>query len=340
MNPSLSAIRARARQEALRTLLIAGAVTVGAGLLLPACSANSANSGTSASSGGGAAGHPISNTAAQRAGAVPAPAAGAPATGTRYGASNAAQNGVITALTLSTQSIIYTANLTLRVKDVNAAGTAATGDVTAVGGYVSSEQEIIPQTKVGIPQINLQLKIPVAQYQQTFAKLSQLGKPLAHTQQAVDVTQRVADVNSRVASAQAAIGQLRALLKKAGSVSQLLSVQNQINSQESDVEALVAQQRALAHETSFATVTMALVGQHARPVHKHHKKASSGFATGLRGGWHALGVVVSWLLTALGSALPFLVPLALIGAIAFEGRRRLARRKTPTSPEPPAASAS
>jgi hypothetical protein len=335
MNPSLSAIRARARQEALRTLLIAGAVTVGAGLLLSACS----GSVGSASGGGTAAGRPVFNKAAQRAAGVlaPAPHLAAGAGGTANGA---AQNGTVTALTLSTQSIIFTANLTLRVKDVNAAGTAATGDVTAVGGYVSSEQEIIPQTKVGIPQINLQLKIPVAQYQQTFAKLSQLGKPLAHTQQAVDVTQRVADVNSRVASAQAAISQLRALLKKAGSVSQLLSVQNEINSQESSLEALLAQQRALAHETSFATVTMVLVGQHARPVHKHHKKAPSGFATGLRGGWHALGVVVTWLLTALGSALPFLVPVALIGAIAFESRRRLARRKAPPSPEPPAASAS
>jgi Domain of unknown function (DUF4349) len=332
MNPSLSAIRARARQEALRTLLVASAVTAGAGLLLAACS----GSAGSASGGGTAAGRPVFNKAVQRAGAVPR----APIAGTASGVNGAAQNGALAALTLSTQSIIYTANLTLRVKDVNAAGTAATGDVTAVGGYVSSEQEIIPQTKVGIPQINLQLKIPVAQYQQTFAKLSQLGRPLAHTQQAVDVTQRVADVNSRVASAQAAISQLRALLRKAGSVSQLLSVQNEINGQESSVEALLAQQRALAHETSFATVTMVLVGQHARPVHKHHKKAPSGFATGLRGGWHALGVVVTWLLTALGSALPFLVPVALIGAIAFESRRRLARRRARPSPEPPAASAS
>jgi hypothetical protein len=332
MNPSLSAIRARARQEALRTLLIASAVTAGVGLLLAACSSSAGSS----PGGGTGAGRPVFNKAAQRAGAV----ARAPIAGPASGVHGAAQNGALAALTLSTQSIIYTANLTLRVKDVNAAGTAATGDVTAVGGYVSSEQEIIPQTKVGIPQINLQLKIPVAQYQQTFATLSQLGKPLAHTQQAVDVTQRVADVNSRVASAQAAISQLRALLKKAGSVSQLLSVQNEINSEESNVEALAAQQRALAHETSFATVTMVLVGQHARPVHKHHKKASSGFASGLRGGWHALGVVVSWLLTALGSALPFLVPMALIGAIAFESRRRLARRKTRPSPEPPAASAS
>ena len=327
MNPSFRAIRARARRQPLRTLLIASAASAGTGLLLTACSASLGSAGGGSNT---TAGHLAAGNGAARQGAVPAPA---------YGPSSAQQRGALSALTLSTQSIIYTADLTLRVKDVTAAGTAATDEVTAVGGYVSSEQEIIPQTKQGIPQINLVLKIPVAQYGQTFAKLSQLGKPLAHSQRAVDVTQRVADVSSRVASAQAAISQLRALLKKAGSVGQLLSVQNEINSQESNLEALLAQQRTLAHQTSYATVTVVLVGQHARPVHKHHR-ASAGFAAGLRGGWHALRLVVRWLLTALGSVLPFLVPVALIGGIVFESRRRLARRKKTPAPEPPAASAS
>jgi len=42
-------------------------------------------------------------------------------------------------------------------------------------------------------------------------------------------------------------------------------------------------------------------------------------------------------LTALGSALPFLVVGGLIGAVAWESRRRLARRKAPPAAEPPAA---
>ena len=77
------------------------------------------------------------------------------------------------------------------------------------------------------------------------------------------MTQQVADVTSRVASAQAAIAQLRALLRQAGSVSALLDVQEQINSQESDLEALQAQQRALARATTFATVSLLLVSHHA-----------------------------------------------------------------------------
>jgi len=245
-------------------------------------------------------------------------------------------------LALATQSIIYTADITIRVvKDVTGTASNVTTIASSAGGYVAGEREMFPQGKFGVPQINLVLKIPAAQFTQTLAKLSapDLGKRLSFSQQARNVTQQVADVASRVTSAQAAIKQLRALLTKAGSVSQLLSVQNEINRQESNLEALVAQQRALAHQTSYGTVSVLLLGHHARIV-KKHKKVSHGFLAGLRGGWHALVLVVGWVLTALGSALPFVIPAALIGAVAFESRRRLARRKNPPAPEPPAASAS
>ena len=246
-------------------------------------------------------------------------------------------------LVLATQSIIYTADITIRVvKDVTATASKVTTIATTAGGYVAGERETFPRGKFGVPQINLVLKLPAAQFTQTLAKLSapDLGKRLSFSQRAQNVTQQVADVASRVTSAQAAIKQLRALLTKAGSVSQLLSVQNEINRQESNLEALVAQQRALAHQTSYGTVSVLLVGHHAQIVKKHKKNVAHGFVAGLRGGWHALVVVVGWLLTALGSALPFLIPAGLIGAIAFESRRRLARRKNPPAPEPPAASAS
>src|SRR6185312_3593766 len=143
-------------------------------------------------------------------------------------------------LVVSAQSIIYTANLTVRVKGgVTAAANQATTIVTAAGGYVAGEQEIIPPGKHGIPQFDLILKIPVGRYGPALAQLKALGTKISFSQHAQDVTEQVADVGSRVASAQAAIRQLRALLSKAGSVGALLSVQEEINSQESDLEALL-----------------------------------------------------------------------------------------------------
>jgi Domain of unknown function (DUF4349) len=330
MSRSFRAFGARARHGAVRTLLIAGAASAATGLALAACSAAGRTASNGSGSGGGG-GVPGAAAPAERHAAAQQAAAGKSAAGATYRGAR---------LAVSAQSIIYTANLSVRVKGgVTAAANQATGIATDAGGYVAGEQEIIPPGSHGVPQFDLTLKIPVAQYGVALAKLKELGTKISFSQHAQDVTQQVADVGSRVASAQAAIRQLRALLSKAGSVSQLLAVQEEINGQESDLEALLAQQRSLARETSYATVTAVIIGHHARLVAKP-KKASPGFLAGLKGGWHALGVVVGWLLTALGSALPFLIPLALIAAIAIEGRRRLARRKTPPASEPPAPAAS
>ncbi len=234
------------------------------------------------------------------------------------------------------QNIIYIANLTMRVKNVDAVAAVATNQVTAAGGYIASEQETAPTGPGSLGQVNLELKIPVAGYHQVLGGLALLGKHLVFNQQAQEVTQQVADVSSRVASAEAAIKQLRALLSRAGDVGQLLSVQNEINSQESALEALLAQQRALAHETTYATVYLTLVGLHVA-VKKPKKKVHRGLVAGLSAGWRALKAVVVWLLTALGTLLPFAVPVIVIGGVIFIGRRRLTRRRTPPAAAPPAA---
>ncbi len=237
-----------------------------------------------------------------------------------------AGNTSLTALP-ATQSIIYTASVTVRAANLTQAAARATQLARAAGGYVSSENTALNRAHPDRSTISLQLKIPVSAYPATLGALStQLGARLAMSQHAQDVTQTVADVTSRVTSAQAAISQLRALLRHAGSVGSLLTVQNQINAEESSLESLLARQRALTHETSFGTVNLLLVA----PAATQHKKhpAAAGFIGGLKAGWHGLVRSVDVVLTGAGAALPFAVILALIGVIAYRSRHWLRRRRS------------
>lgn len=282
--------------------------------------------------------------------AAPSSAAAAPsasaAAGTDNGFAGSGSSGRSSSSTTDKyvatgQQLIYTAQLTVRAKDVQAAVNRATSVVSAAGGYVSTEN--ITAAPPGHPNeasASVTLKIPAVAYATTLAALSgtALGTQLSLTQQTQDVTQQVADVNSRVASDEAAIAQLRDLLKHAGSVSSLLEVQNQINSEESDLESMLAQQSALNHETAYATLTLSLVGPKA-PVKQHTvvAKPPPGLTGGLSGGWHAFRLTISWLLTVIGAVAPFLAVIAVVGGLGWWSRRRLQQRRQPppASPEAP-----
>lgn len=294
---------------------ISVALGAGACLILTGCSGSSTESTASGASAG-------MHAAAQPAAAGFGTVAGSPGRLPVH----------LTVLPAPGQAIIYTASLTMRAQDVRAAAAQAAQLAEASGGYVSSEATRIDHPHPASATVRIQLKIPAAAYQSTLAALaSRLGTRISLSQHAQDVTQAVADVTSRVASARAAIAQLRKLLARAGSVSSLLAVQDQINQEESDLEALQSQERALAHETTYATVSVLLLSRRSPPPARSVKIAG-GFTGGLAAGWHALRQVTSWLLAGLGALLPFAVFVVLAGYLAIRGRRRLARRRTGPTP--------
>jgi hypothetical protein len=302
-------------------------------ILITAAVAGCSGSASSSSAAGAvAAGAPMPASSAMPS-AVPSaavPAAGAGA-GAKSGLSESGAADAAAKYLPAGQRLIYTAQLTVRAASVMPAVARATSIVSAAGGYVSAENASSGQGQPSQATATVTFKIPVAAYATTLAALSGggLGTQLSLTQQAQDVTQQVADVSSRVASDNAAIAQLRSLLKHAGDVGALLSVQNQIDSQESDLESMLAQQDALNHETAYATVTLTLVGPKAPAKPPAKAAPPPGLAGGLAGGWHALRVTVSWLLTIIGAVAPFAAALAVIGGLAWWGRRRLRRRQRP-----------
>jgi Domain of unknown function (DUF4349) len=319
-------------------------ITIATLAALAGCSSGASSSSALAS--GASSGHAGSIAAAPAAAdsaAASAPESGAAnsayaAAGTSSGVAKSGDSGGAaqdsSARSISgDQQLVYTAQLAVRAKNVGAALSAATSIVTAAGGYVSAENTSGTGSGSGAAAskatANVTLKIPAAVYPATLARLTGagLGTQLSLQQQAQDVTQQVADVGSLVASDEAAITQLRALLKDAGSVGNLLVVQDQINTETSNLESMLAQQQALDHETAYATVTLTLVGPKA-PV-KAKAKAKHlpppGLASGLTGGWRAFRLTVDWLLAIVGAVAPFAAIVVVIAGGAWWVRRRIAR---------------
>ncbi len=318
-----------------RTVLVrrgafAAAILLAGCLLLTACGGSSSTSSPATASAPGSLSHAEhQNAAAGPAfnGSVAAPAV-RPVGGSAGSSSAGSSSATLTAgLTPANQSIVYTASIELRAANVSAIARRITGIVESAGGYISAETAGSARSARTGQTIDITLKIPVPAYAAVLGQLSSpaLGTQLSMHQQATDVTQEVANVSSLVTSEQAAITALDGLLQRAASVSDLLQVQQQISADESILNSLQAQQRALDDETSYATVSMTLVpSPHVVPP---KKPAGHSFLTGLRSGWRALRHAAGWLATALGAVLPFLAILAVLTALGYAGRRRYLRRR-------------
>jgi hypothetical protein len=113
----------------------------------------------------------------------------------------------------------------------------------------------------------------------------------------------------------------------------VVTLEGELSSRESDLEALLAQQASLKDRTSLATITLSLSET---PVKKAEKRDEDpGFVDALTGGWHVLVTMLRWLALALGAVLPFAVGAALIVLVWL----RLVRPRLPRRPAPAATGA-
>ncbi|GIH76656.1 DUF4349 domain-containing protein [Planobispora longispora] len=227
------------------------------------------------------------------------------------------------------RAIIYTAQMTVRAKDVAAAAEKAKQIITAAGGYLAQEKSDAYGSQASS---TLVFKIPPAGYSGALGRLGkELGERESIQQSTEDVTEEVADVESRVTSAKSALESLRALLKRADTIGQVLDVEREIAGRQAELESLQARQKKLASLTGMATLTLNLIGPAAEipePVEE-----PGGFLGGLEAGWESFVSAVKIGLTVLGALLPWLLVIVPVWlAVAFLLRRR---RNRPAPGLPP-----
>jgi membrane protein insertase Oxa1/YidC/SpoIIIJ len=156
-----------------------------------------------------------------------------------------------------------------------------------------------------------------------------------------DVTSQVIDVAARLTTQRASVARIQALLAKATTIGEIVSIESELTQREADLESLEAQQAKLGDLTTLSTIAVTLLGPQAqlvvaKPTHRN------GFVAGLDRGWHAFLASMAWLLTVLGAILPFAVGIAVVAWLVRLLARRLQARRTPTAPviETPAPPAS
>lgn len=275
---------------------------------------------------------------ADSGGSATAPEAGAPATvpgapderQADLAAGAGAGTTTETSVALQDRAVISTASLRLRAEDVLAASKQAVVLVRSAGGLVAGEQTVVDPSDPDRTTSLLTLRVPAGRLPGLLEDLAGLGTVLAQDQTATDVTGQVVDVEARLKTQQESVDRVRALLARAKTIGEVVTIEAELARREADLEALQAQAKALADQTSLATVTVTVVG----PDPLGTEDDPVGFVAGLERGWTAFTTVGTWLLTALGAVLPFLL-LAL--AIGLPLLLALRRRRPVAPATPPAA---
>lgn len=224
------------------------------------------------------------------------------------------------------RSIIYNASITVKVPDVDAAADRVSALATGAGGYVGGDSRKIDGRDSSASVV---LRVPADHFASTLDAVAALGTEADRQITTQDVTSQVIDVNSRIKTQQASVDRVRALLAKATTIGEVVSIESELTQRESDLESLEAQMASLSDLTSLSTITVTLVAPDVPIVVAGAKKpAAKGFVAGLKSGWHGFQSALTVVLTVLGAILPFVITIGVVLAIV----RWVIRRRRPQRP--------
>lgn len=210
------------------------------------------------------------------------------------------------------RSLVRTATIELTAADVGEAVDDARDIAVAEGGYAGREE-------VREESATLTLHIPSDRFDQALGELSELGKVISREQSAEDVTEQVVDLDSRIATQRASVDRVRALLARASTVEEIVRIEQELTTRESDLESLERRRQALAGQVAMSTVTIKVGRTDVAPV---VREDSGGFLAGLSAGWGAFLAAGGVTLRVIGAVLPFLLVLAVPAVLVLRWWRR------------------
>ncbi|MEV6597365.1 DUF4349 domain-containing protein [Actinoplanes sp. NPDC051346] len=301
------------------------AVGIAAALALAGCSGDSSSDSVATSSRGeGVAAPAPANPggAADQADAVEQGGAAPP-----QGKDSAAQ---APDLSVGRRSIIYTGSITVRVKDVGIAAAQTTGIVAGVGGFIGGDKR--SSSGNGPSDATLILRVPAEKFHAVVNQLAELGDEERRGIDTEDATDATIDLQARIATQQARVVSGRKLLAQAKSLEDLVMLEREVATRESDLASLQAKQRRLTDLTALSTITLVLLDPQSAAAPEDDDPA--GFLAGLRNGWNGVLVSLGVLATILGWLLPWLLLLGLPAwaVVHLVRRRRRVRPAVATVP--------
>lgn len=152
------------------------------------------------------------------------------------------------------KKIIKTASINLQVKNYKSFNELMHENIRKFGGYLAQEEQ--NQTDYKIENIVI-IKVPVDQFDNLVAVLTSGDqKMLERKITSEDVTGHLVDTKSRMEAKKEVRLRYLDLLKQARNMEEILSVQNEINGIQEEIEAAGGRIEYLTHSAAYSTINM------------------------------------------------------------------------------------
>ncbi len=153
------------------------------------------------------------------------------------------------------RQIIFTADITVEVDDVAAAGREATTIIEGIGGFVFGQQ-----TQGGSePRSVLVFKVLPDDFDRAVEALGAVGELRNQTISADDVTERVVDLETRIEVAELGVERLRETLTNTQNLEDYAELERLLLERETELEIMRGQLRTLQDRIDLATITLTLL---------------------------------------------------------------------------------
>ncbi len=222
------------------------------------------------------------------------------------------------------RSVIITGALYMTVEDPIAVADQAAGIVKNAGGRIDARSETAPDERYG-GSAALTMRIPSNKLDAVVDNLRALGTVDQYSTDSYDVTTEVTDLDAQISTLRASTARIEGLLANAKDISDIITLENELDGRQAELVSLEARQRGLDDQVSMSTIDLSLTTEPVVIIEVDDSPET--FWDGLVSGWNGLVGFVSVALIVVGLLLPWLALMALIAAaIVIPIRARSARK--------------
>lgn len=151
--------------------------------------------------------------------------------------------------------VIRTGTVSLQVKSVVESEDRVAAIAATHGGYVSSGTS---QQQSRRERAQLTITVPSENFDAAYRELRGLGKVLSRSQDSQDVTEEFVDFQSRQRSLEATEKSMLALLSRAKTVGEVLSVQRELTAVQQQLDQVKGRIKYLGSRTAMSTISVTL----------------------------------------------------------------------------------